>query len=64
MMKSVSWNEHFRLAQDQSKRGGRKWAVILITFRCASARTRLNCGVLSEGDCAGQIHDDANHEEL
>ena len=38
---SVSWNEHFRLAQDQSKRGGGKWAVILITCWCASARNQL-----------------------
>jgi len=48
-MKSVSWNEHVRLAQKQSKRVGRKWAVILITCRCASASNRMNCGACSEG---------------
>jgi hypothetical protein len=34
---SVSWNEHFQLAQDQSKEVRWKRAVILITFGCAPA---------------------------
>jgi hypothetical protein len=61
---SVSWNEHVRLAQKQSKRTGRKWAVILITCGCASAGNRMNCGALPEGACGAQIRDDGNHDEL
>jgi hypothetical protein len=63
-MKSVSWNEHFRLAQDQSKRGGQKRAVILITSGCASARNPIKGGVLPEDAGGDQLHDDRNHKEL
>jgi len=48
-MKSVSWNEHVRLAQKQSKRVGRKWAVILITCLRAFGEVPDELRALPEG---------------